>query len=90
MLFYGEGVLVAPVSVDPPNVTQLDAAVKLLVVDVGERLVEGIIDYDTDKMMKRRDEKLIISKLHRKFILSLTINSRRNFSSSRAACDGGC
>lgn len=28
--------------------------------------------------------------LHRKFILSLTINSRRNFPSSRAACDGGC
>lgn len=90
MLFSGEGVLVAPVFVDPPNVTQLDAAAKLLVVDVGERLVEGIIDYDTDKMKKRRDEKLIISKLHREFIFSLTINSRRNFSSSLAACDGGC
>lgn len=46
-LFYGEGALVARVSVDPQTGVQPVAELKLLVVDEGEHLAEEITDCDT-------------------------------------------
>lgn len=58
MPFYDVIVLVVPVFVDPPNVVPLAVAVKLLVEDAIERLVEVKVDCGT-KIEKGKYQSII-------------------------------